>query len=123
MKKKTNKRYRKKKNYTRKRKGGKIELAKTNFVGTPWGPTPNQWPSGINANHYTLNTYDKTLPNYNTLQSGGKRRRKKIKKGGNMAWDALGYNFKSMWSTFTTNAQPTSPAPFVQPQLEKIAIN
>ena len=95
-------------------------MAKTNFVGTPWGPTPNQWPSGINANHYTLNTYDKTLPNYNTLQTGG---RIKKRKGGNMVLNALGYNFKSLWSSLTTNALPTNPAPFVQPQLEKMTIN
>ena len=119
MKKKTNKRHRKKKGYTRKRKGGNIEFSKTNLVGGPWGPSPNTWPIGINGNHYKLNTYDKTLPNYNTLQSGGKKKRK----GGSMAWNALGYNFKSMWSSFSTNTPPINPAPFVQPQLEKIAIN
>jgi hypothetical protein len=113
MKKRTNRRY-KKKRHTRKRKGGNIEFAKTAFVGTPWGPEPNQWPSGINANHYKLNTYDKTLPSYNTLQSGGKKR-----KGGTLAWEALGFNYKSLWNTFRTNQAPTNPAPFVQPHLEK----
>ena len=125
MVKRTKRRVNKKKRITRKRKGGQILLNTTGVVGTPWGPTPPQWPQQHNGNWYTLNTY-KTMPGYTNLASNIKGGKKKKKRGGSLLpsdminlYQGLGYNLKSVYNSTLTNPQPTNPAPYYQPNLDK----
>jgi hypothetical protein len=125
MVKRTKRRTQKKRRITRKKRGGQMPLSPTAFVGTPWGPNPSQWPEQHNGNWYTLNSY-KTNPGYDSLSTNIKGGRRKKRKGGssdiNNLYQGLGYNLKSVFNTLTTATQPMNPAPYFQPNLEKITL-
>ena len=134
----TKKRYQKKKKcncsipffsklFSRKKKGGSSSLL-TNppaFVGTPWGPTPAQWPEGHNANWYTLNPYNAPI------RGGRKKSKKKSKKkkGGFFVtsdiqglFRGVSYNLQNVGSTLTTNTPPVNPSPYMD-QYKTIPMN